>query len=81
MNIDITSIKLKDLLANREVFQIFDEEFSGAIWLDVTALLKSESTLNDLYKDNTVPKEVLDRIVKRLTINEMSGSENVGTGN
>lgn len=72
MNSEITSIKLKDLLSNREVFQIFDEEFSGAIWLDVTALLKSESTLADLYKDNTVPKEVLDRIVTRLTIGSVS---------
>lgn len=77
MDSEITSIKLKDLLSNREVFQIFDEEFSGAIWLDVTALLKSESTMADLYKDNTVPKEVLDRIVARLT---EAASENVDSG-
>lgn len=67
MDIDITTISLKELLSDRKVFQIFDDEFRDAGWLDVTALLKSDSTLIDLYKDGTVPKDVLDRIMSKLS--------------
>jgi len=57
---------LSELLKNREIFAIFDEEFQKGTWLDVTALLGSESTINQLYGDGTVPAETLDRIVARL---------------
>ena len=59
-------LPLKDLLSDRNVFGIFDEEFHKAGWLDVTALLDSESRVSDLYQDRTVPEEVLDRIAQRL---------------
>lgn len=57
---------LSELLKNRDVFKVFDEEFQKDTWLDVTALLGSESTINQLYGDRTVPDETLDRIVARL---------------
>ncbi|MDD6381250.1 MAG: hypothetical protein PUG04_06160 [Lachnospiraceae bacterium] len=60
-------IPLKNLLSDRQVFGIFDEEFRNGGWLDVTALLDSESSFEDLYHDGTVPEKVLDRIKKRLT--------------
>lgn len=59
-------IPLKDLLSDRQVFGIFDEEFRDGGWLDVTALLDSESSFSDLYRDGTVPVTVLDRIKDRL---------------
>ncbi len=55
-----------DLLRDRRIFSIFDEEFRLGTWLDATALLGSESTLGDLYDDGTVPQEVLDAILNRL---------------
>ena len=59
---------LSELLQDREIFAIFDDEFQKAIWLDVTALLSSESTLQSLYADGTVPKDVLDAIEKRIDL-------------
>jgi len=63
---DILDRPLAEILADRKIFNIFDEEFRNAGWLDVTALLKSESTFNDLYKDGTVPEAVLDRIKEKI---------------
>ena len=63
---DIKQQPLSVLLQDRDIFAVFDEEFGRATWLDVTALLSSESTLLDLYADGTVPAEVLDEIVKRI---------------
>ena len=60
------NVPLKDLLSDRKVFGIFDEEFRNGGWLDVTALLGSESLFADLYQDGTVPEKVLDRIKQRL---------------
>ena len=57
---------LSELLQNRDIFAIFDEEFQRGTWLDVTALLQSESSINQLYGDGTVPRETLDKIVARL---------------
>lgn len=59
---------LSKLLQNRDVFAVFDEEFQKGTWLDVTALLGSDSSINQLYKDGAVPAETLDRIVDRLKI-------------
>ena len=59
-------IPLAELLQDRRIFSIFDDEFRKGTWLDVTALLGSESTLGGLYEDGTVPTEVLDNILKRL---------------
>ncbi len=63
---DILDRPLAEILADRKIFNIFDEEFRNAGWLDVTALLKSESSFNDLYKDGTVPEVVLDRIKEKI---------------
>ena len=65
---DIKQQPLSILLQNRDIFAVFDEEFQRATWLDVTALLSSESTLTDLYTDGTVPAEVLDEIVKKISL-------------
>lgn len=62
----ITQISLSELLKNRDIFEIFDEEFHNATWLDASALIGSESTLEDLYRDNIVPGRVLDNIVRTL---------------
>lgn len=63
---DFCKLPLSELLQDRSIFHIFDEEFQKAGWLDVTALLNSESRIQDLYDDKTVPAEVLDRIVERV---------------
>ncbi len=65
---DIMQQPLSVLLQNRDIFAVFDEEFHKATWLDVTALLSSESTLSDLYTDGIVPTAVLDEIVKRIEV-------------
>ena len=65
---DFKQQPLSALLQDRDIFAVFDEEFHRATWLDVTALLSSESTLLDLYADGTVPKSVLDEIVKRIEV-------------
>lgn len=63
---------LSQLLQNRDVFKIFEDEFAkGSTWLDVTALLDSDSTLQDLAADHTIPQETLEAIVRR--IDEMIG--------
>lgn len=63
---DYKDYPLAELLKNRQVFSIFDEEFRKGTWLDVTALLRSDCTINQLYSDGTVPAETLDNIVARL---------------
>ena len=63
---DISKEPLSVILQDRDIFSVFDEEFQKATWLDVTALLSSESTLTDLYNDDTVPADVLDEIVNRI---------------
>ncbi len=64
---DFRDYPLSLLLKNRDIFTVFDEEFNKGTWLDVTALLNSESSINQLYSDDTVPAETLDRIVARLS--------------
>lgn len=58
---------LSALLKNRDIFAIFDEEFAKGTWLDVTSLLDSDSTINQLYVDGIVPVDTLDSIVARLS--------------
>ncbi len=64
---DYREYPLSQLLQNRKIFAVFDEEFQKDTWLDVTALLGSDSTINQLYRDSIVPSETLDRIVTRLS--------------
>ena len=64
---DYREYPLSQLLKNRKIFEVFDEEFQKGTWLDATALLRSECTINSLYKDGTVPRETLDKIVERLS--------------
>ena len=64
---DYREYPLSELLKNIKIFAVFDEEFQKGTWLDATALLGSESTINQLYRDGTVPKETLDKIVERLS--------------
>ena len=59
---DYKNTPLSQLLRDREMFAIFDDEFQKATWLDVTALLSSDSTVMDLYADGTVPKEDVEAI-------------------
>ena len=63
---DLKNTPLSELLQNREIYAVFDKEFQKATWLDLTALLRSESSIKDLYTDTIVPHDVLDNIVKRL---------------
>ena len=63
---DYSRSTIGELLLNREVFAIFDEEFHKGTWLDVTALQASESRFSDLRADDIVPADVLERIEKRL---------------
>ena len=63
---DYREYPLSELLQNRKIFAVFDEEFQKGTWLDATALLGSDSTINQLYRDGTVPRDTLDSIVTRL---------------
>ncbi len=64
---DYRKVPFSQLLQQREIFSIFDEEFQkGSTWLDVAAIVRSESTIEDVYRDGTVPSETLDAIVKRI---------------
>lgn len=63
---DYKNIPLSEILRDRDIFVIFDEEFQKDTWLDVTALQGSDSTIEDLYSDKTVPEKVLERIEKRI---------------
>ena len=64
---DYREYPLSKLLQNRKIFAVFDEEFQKGTWLDATALLGSDSTINQLYRDGTVPSDTLDKIVERLS--------------
>ena len=68
---DFKDTPLSELLQNREIFAVFDKEFQKTSWLDLTALLRSESSIKDLYADTIVPHEVLDNVVKKLDFLEM----------
>ena len=63
---DYKNLPLSQILRDRDIFVIFDDEFQKSAWLDVTALLTSDSTMKDLYADGTVPKDVLDAIDERM---------------
>ncbi|MCR4674727.1 MAG: hypothetical protein K5675_06940 [Lachnospiraceae bacterium] len=71
---DYKSLPLSQILREREIYVIFDEEFQRATWLDLSALQNSESTMEDLYTDKIVPKDVLDIIDQRIQ-NEIKFSE------
>ena len=43
---------------DRKVFGIFDDVFQQGTWLDVSALLASESCIEDAYADGTIQKDV-----------------------
>lgn len=57
---------LKEILKNREIFNVFHTEFQKDPWLNLAGLQSSEASILDLYRDGTVPREVLDAIVARL---------------
>lgn len=57
---------LAELLQDRDVFGIFDEEFQKESWLDVTVLVHSECSIDEIIKDGSIPPSVLERIVKSL---------------
>lgn len=63
---ELRRIPFSQMLQNRKIFSIFDEEFQKGTWLDVVALVGSESCIDDAYKDGTIPKATLDNIVARL---------------
>lgn len=63
---DYKNLPLSQILREREIYIIFDEEFQKATWLELSALQNSDSTMEDLYSDNIVPHEVLDRIDERI---------------
>ena len=63
---DYSNKPLKELLSQREVFTIFDEEFHKATWLDLSGLQDSESSISDLRADDIVPSTVLDSIESQL---------------
>ena len=66
MFMDYKQMPMSELLKDRAVYSIFDDEFSKGTWLDVTGLVRSDATLMDLYNDGTVPGQVLDNIIDRL---------------
>ena len=63
---DYKNLPLSQILREREIYIIFDEEFQKSTWLELSALQSSESTVEDLLADGIVPKEVLERIDERI---------------
>ena len=63
---EFRQLPFSKMLQDREIFAIFDEEFQKGTWLDVAALVGSESCIDDAYKDGTIPENTLDAIVARL---------------
>ena len=63
---DYRKIPLSQLLADRDIFAIFDEEFQKESWLDVTVLVHSEGSIDDMLQDDVIPQRVLLRIIDRL---------------
>ncbi len=57
---------LKEILRERKIYNIFHTEFQKSTWLDLAGLQNSESSIEDLYKDEIIPRDVLDSIVARL---------------
>ena len=57
---------LKEILRDRKIYNIFHTEFQKSPWLDLAGLHNSESSIEDLYRDEIIPKDVLDSIVARL---------------
>jgi hypothetical protein len=58
--------QLSTILRDRAIFNIFDQEFQKESWLNLSMLTGSECSIDDCYKDGTVPKTVLDKIVDKL---------------
>lgn len=63
---EFRQIPFSELLQDRAAFDVFHEEFQKGTWLDVAALVGSESTIDDAYKHDTIPADVLDAIMARL---------------
>lgn len=63
---ELRRLPFSQILQDRKIFTIFDEEFQKGMWLDVAALVGSESSIDDAYKDGTIPEKTLDHIVARL---------------
>ena len=63
---DFKKLPFSQMLQDRRVFGIFDDVFQQGTWLNVSALLTSESCIEDAYADGTIPSETLDLIVERL---------------
>lgn len=62
----LRQLPFSQILKNRIIFDIFDQEFQKGIWLDLSALLGSDCCIDDCYRDGTIPNEILDGIVKKL---------------
>ena len=57
---------LSEILRTEKIYNLFFEEFSKEEWLDVTVLLHSDCSVNDILEDGTVPREVMERVASRL---------------
>ncbi len=56
---DFKKLPFSQMLQDRRVFGIFDDVFQQGTWLNVSALLASESCIEDAYADGTIPSETL----------------------
>ena len=63
---EFRQLPFSKLLQDRATFAVFHQEFQKGTWLDVAALVGSESCIDDAYKEGTIPEDVLDAIVVRL---------------
>lgn len=57
---------LSEILRTEKIYNIFYEEFSKEEWLDVTVLLHSDCSVDEILEDGSVPKEVMTRVATRL---------------
>ena len=71
----LRQLPFSQILRERSIFEIFDQEFQKGTWLEISAIVGSDSSIEDCYRDGTIPDVILDRIVERLEeLEKSSGS-------
>ena len=70
--VELRKEPLSEILRSEKVYNLFYEEFSKEKWLDATALLQCDCSVDDIIDDGSVPKTVMLRIVDRLDDMEMA---------
>lgn len=63
---NIYDTPLNELLANKQIYSIFESSFALNPWLNLMPLLESESTINIMHKDGSIPDDIIEDLKARL---------------